>query len=832
MTDTKDYKLITTEEELDALCEELKTAEIIAVDTETEGIDYSDIIVGIALAHKPNYGRYIPMRHEAVDGVRYANQLDPAVVYAKLGPILETVPCTGHNSKFDLKMFWKDGVNINYTHDTLIMAHVLGVDANGSRGLKQLVEKLLNHKMNDLDSLFPRVGNKKPQIQPKILSPEDIEFYGCEDGNWSYELFMYLGRMFERSPKLKAIYNIEMRLLSVVAEMESFGVPVSMDFLVNNGHRADEYTKKLKDEVIAEIRLELDDPDYEINLKSSQQLSRLLFDHLGLPIIKNSQKTGNPSTDAAVLQELAKMSPVVQRILTLRALEKLNNTYLTGLQSTVDSDSRIRGSFNQVGTASGRFSSSKPNLQNLPKDQTFILWEPDHVKAYDVEEHFLATSPPLLGKAGDDWQAYNPEVGTWGDGYLGELDGHEYSIHHGKIFESWKCKTRDFIKAPEDHYLIELDYSQVELRIMAGESQEPTLLDAYNTGDDVHQKTAAVLSGVPFEQVTKEQRHIGKTINFSLLYGAGPWNIAQQLGIPVEEAEEIVDRYFENLPAIKSWINRVKQDTKMDGYAETVFGRKRVFPNVRGSDRKLAEKELRESANHHIQGAAADIMKSALIRSRSSLRKYFGDRVKIVSTVHDSMLVECHDSCPVDDVIYVLKRAMEDITIDPVQAAKYRAGEVDKVSVIAGWPQLIVDAKVGLSWGSSSDYHGVAAVEPPQEDQTGLPAVRVRKIAIERESYEQEQVTWNINITQPLGANVSWLFDFFDSRRVDDGSCVNLTFRLDDGTLYNKELEGRYQLSFDDETEFRLRLGPCTFAQDMDSIDYSEVLRGIDFGLE
>lgn len=826
-----DYKLVTTSDELDALCEELRSAKIIAVDTETEGIEYSDIIVGIALSHKPNYGRYIPIRHEAVDGIRFDNQLTPEEVYSKLGPILESKPCTGHNAKFDLKMFWKDGININYVHDTLIMAHVLGLDANNSRGLKQLVEKFFNHKMNDIDSLFPRVGNKKPKIQPKILSPEDIEFYGCEDGNWSFQLFAYLVRMFENNPRLQQVYNLEMRLLSVVAEMESFGVPVSMDFLVNNGNRADKYIEQLRNEILSEIRTELEDPDYEINLKSQPQLSTLLFDHLGLPKIKFSAKTQKPSTDAAVLQELAKISPVVQRILTLRALEKLNNTYLTGLQSSVDSDGRIRGNFNQVGTASGRFSSSSPNLQNLPKDQTFVLWEPDSETASRVESHFVSVDPPLLRMSENgDWQAYNEEVGTWDDGYLGPFGDREYSVYNGKLYEAWKCKTRDFISASEDHYLIEADYSQVELRIMAGESQEPTLLDAYNSGDDVHKRTASVVFDEPFEQVTKEQRHIGKTINFSLLYGAGPYNIAQQLGIEVEEAEDIVNRYFTNLSSVQSWINRVKQDTRMDGYAETVFGRRRAFPNVRGSDRKLAEKELRESVNHHIQGAAADIMKTALVRSNLFLRKYFGDKIKIISTVHDSVLIECHNSCPPDQVFRVLKASMEDISLEPAQIEAYKSGEVDALTVVTGWPKLEIDAKVGKSWGSSEDFVN-AADTMPEASTDDIPTIRVRKIAQERESYEQELVTWNIEIKKPVGDSINWLFDFFESRRDDNGAHVNLTFTSEDGTIYSKALTGRYDISFEDETEVRLRLGPCIFVQDMESLDYAEVLRGIDFGL-
>lgn len=833
MSSGLDYKLITTLEDLDALCSELLSADIIAVDTETEGIEYSDIIVGIALSTKSGTGRYIPIRHEAVDGIRYPDQLAPDVVFERLKPILEAKPCTGHNAKFDLKMFWKDGININYVHDTLIMAHVLGVDANGSRGLKQLVDKFLNHKMNDIDSLFPRIGNKRPQIKPKILSPKEIEFYGCEDGNWSLQLYEYLSRLFDRNPKLKFIYALEMRLLKVVSEMESFGVPVSMDFLTSNGKRADEYIVKLNDAIMKEVREELDDPEYSVNFKSPSQLGQLLFDHLGLPVIKYSAKTNNPSTDASVLQELAKISPVVQRILTLRALEKLNNTYLTGLQSSVDSDGRIRGNFNQVGTASGRFSSSNPNLQNLPKDQTFILWEVDEDKT-NVINHFTSLNPPLLRSVDVDetttWQAYNKEVDLWDGTYLGKYNNKEFGVSNGKLYEMWKCKTRDFISAPEDHYLMEADYSQVELRIMAGESQEPTLLDAYNTGDDVHKRTAAVIFDEPLEHVTKEQRHIGKTINFSLLYGAGAYNIAAQLGISVEEASDIVEKYFTNLSNIKSWINRVKQDTRMDCYADTIFGRRRNFHNVRGSDRKLAEKELRESVNHHIQGAAADIMKSALVRTGAFMRRHFGDDVKIISTVHDSLLLECHNSCDPKDVLLILKKAMEDITIDKDQLAAYNSGNTTSVTVVNGWPRLEIDAKVGNSWGSASDFTDVSEEEPSIIDVSSLPSIRVRKIALEREQVPESDIKWHVDLKLPL-SDMDWLVDFFEARKANDGSLVTLTFKLSDGTVCNKELSGKYDLSFDDEAEIRINLGPCSITQDINHIDYGEVLKGLDFGL-
>lgn len=834
MTSSQDYHLITTEDELEALCLELSSAPYIAVDTETEGLNYTDIIVGIALSHKAGSGYYIPIRHEAVDGVRYDNQLTPEQAYAKLRPILETIPCVGHNVKFDLKMFWKDGVNVNYVHDTLVMAHILDVSVNGARGLKHLVKHYLHHEMNDIDSLFPKVGNKKPDIKPKILSPEDIKYYGCEDGNWSMQLFNFLSRMFESKPKLKFVYSIEMRLLKVVAEMESFGVPVSLEFLKTNSSKADDYLEKLRESILSDIRSQLNDPEYEVNFKSPKQLSNLLFDHLKLPIIKYSARTGAPSTDASVLQELAKLSPVVQSILTYRNLEKLNNTYLRGLQDKVHSDGRIRGNFNQSGTASGRFSSSDPNLQNLPKDQTFTLWPVDNQISKEVSEIF-GGEDGLLRQVDGIWESKNAQNGLWEDCYIGEHRGHGYGVVNGKIYEMWKCKTRDFIEAPENHYLIEADYSQVELRIMAGESQESTLLDAYRTGDDVHKRTAAVIFDEPFEHVTKEQRHIGKTVNFSLLYGAGPFNISQQLQIPIEDAQDIVARYFKNLPNIKSWINRVKQDTKMDGYAETVFGRRRSFPNVRGSDQKLAEKELRESVNHHIQGAAADVMKSALVRASHKLREHFGDNVKIISTVHDSLLLECDNSCHPDQVITALKIAMEHITIDPKQAQLYKEGKINEVTVVEGWPLLEIDAKVGRSWGSSKDYELDSLVDlPTPVSISSLPKIRVRQVALEREAtHSDEDISWIISINKTLNhEEQNWLKQFLSEKKNPEANGhVTLTFVDSDGEVVDVPLESTYDLSFDDELDLRMRLGPCELVQDLAGLDYSEVLRGVDFGL-
>ena len=494
------YRLVSTEKQLNELCIELENAKVIAVDTETEGLAYTDIIVGIALSARPDTSYYIPIRHEAIDGVLYDGQLSPETVFGKLKPILETKPCTGHNTPFDIKMFWKDGIDVNYMYDTLIMAHLLGIDIR-SKGLKSLVKHFFNHEMPELDSLFPKIGNKKQPILPKILSPEDIRFYGCEDGNWSLQLFIKLLIMIKQRSSLDFTHQLEMKLVKVVAEMESFGVPTSLEFLQENSQQAQFYINKLEDHIISTIRYELDDPEFAINLASPKQLGDLLFNKLGLPPIAFSKKTGNPSTDADTLEALAPINPIVNSILTYRKLKKLDDTYLGGLQDKVGIDGRIRGSFIQTGTASGRFSSKNPNLQNLPKDQIFALWKMEDEDIDAVADTFEDYNNRTLRWDADTqlWRAYNPDIDIWGDFFLGVANnGKQYGVYQGEIYEMWQCKTRCFIETSDDHYLIDADYSQIELRIMAGESLEPTLLDAFTAGDDVHKKTAGVIFNTPF----------------------------------------------------------------------------------------------------------------------------------------------------------------------------------------------------------------------------------------------------------------------------------------------------------------------------------------------
>ncbi len=246
--ETPSYSLVTTEAELDRLCEELSESPLLAVDTETEGIHYKDVIVGIAITGEINKGYYIPIRHEAIDGIKFENQLTPEQVFSKLGPILAEKPCTGHNVKFDLQMFWKEGIDVNFVHDTLIMAALIGTFR--SKGLKPLTELLLGHKMTDLAELFATGTRKKPVIQPKILNPEEIREYAGEDANWSLQLYNKLYPMMKDQMDDLTLYTVEMKLVRAVAEMESFGVPVDLTYLRDNSKKAEKILKRLEQVMI------------------------------------------------------------------------------------------------------------------------------------------------------------------------------------------------------------------------------------------------------------------------------------------------------------------------------------------------------------------------------------------------------------------------------------------------------------------------------------------------------------------------------------------------------------------------------------------------------
>lgn len=845
-----DYRLVSTEAELKSLAEELAAADLIAVDTETEGLEYEAIIVGICLSTRAGTGYYIPIRHTEWEGVLAPGQLPPPVVWEWIGHLLETKPCVGHNIKFDQQMLWKEGVHCNFVHDTLAIANLFG--RYPRNGLKYLVKEEFGHTMAELDSLFPKVGNKKPEIRAATLSPEEICDYAVEDANWTLQLFWRLSSLFNLD---SALYKIEMALLTVVGEMEAFGMPASINFLKSQGDICRQHAERLEREILNDIRITLEDPEYMVNFGSPAQLATLLYEHLKLPV-QISKKTGNPSTDKDALAYLATLDPVASRIQTLRTMGKLQGTYLTGLLDKVHSDGRIRANFNQFGADTGRFTCSKPNLQQLPRTQTFFLWPADD---QSLAQEF-ADPERFRQRDTGHWEYWDPAKDQWvitfeeiaqderGKRCLAVAsDGNTYALENGVFKQVWRCPTRNFVAASPGHYLIEADYSQIELRIMAGESAEPTLVDAYNSGQDVHTATAATIFGIKPEDVTDAQRQAGKTINFSLLYGAGADNVASQLGISKMEAEELIARYFQNLNRVGEWIESVKQDARQVRHATTNLGRVRYFPEIASSEKWIRAKKEREAVNFKIQGAAADVMKLALVRTSSRLKKYFGPDAKIVSTVHDSAVIEVADHIPIEVLMAVLKDAMMD--------------GINVASFTRAWPDFVVDVKKGPAWASAKgvDWPEEELALPPLYEGE-LEKVMVRKVALERDlglvstpgthqgpqddiftllnaDTEQHETSWVIELPHQLSSSqLTGLQEFLSARLSKDhpGSSlgsVRVIVPDGEGGTSDIDVPGKFALTVADQTSLRIKVGNCTLRQELDDIDPDEVLRGIDFGI-
>jgi DNA polymerase-1 len=311
----------------------------------------------------------------------------------------------------------------------------------------------------------------------------------------------------------------------------------------------------------------------EFTISSPKQLGTILFDKMMLPAAKKT-KTGY-STDSSVLNELAETFPIARMVLDYRQVEKIRSTYVEALPRMIHPHTgRVHTTFNQTVAATGRLSSTEPNLQNIP---------------------------------------VRTELG--------------------------QQIRKAFVPQREGWSILSADYSQIELRIMASMSGDASLLEAFAQGADVHAATAATLFDVPMHEVSSDQRRIAKTVNFGIMYGQGAFGLAQQLGLPRHEAQQIIAQYFEKYPGIKNYIDTTIATTRDRGYATTLRGRRRLFPLINSQNRQLQAAAERAAVNMPIQGTAADMMKIAMINVDRRMRR---EQVQalLMLQVHDELLLE------------------------------------------------------------------------------------------------------------------------------------------------------------------------------------------------
>lgn len=406
-----------------------------------------------------------------------------------------------------------------------------------------------------------------------------------------------------QSGGLQNLYkNIEMPLIQVLFDMEKAGFSVDDKVLRQLGAEYTEAINKLTSRIY-----ELSGGPFNIN--SPKQLGDVLFVRLGLPAGKKT-KTGY-STDNAVLENLRDKHEIIPLLIDYRQAQKFQSTYIDGLLSLIGSDNRIHSTFNQTVAATGRISSTEPNLQNIPIRTEY---------GRSIRKAFVAED--------DNW------------------------------------------------VLIDADYSQIELRILAHLSDDPVMIDAFNKGLDIHASTASEVFRVPLSEVSSEQRSAAKAVNFGIVYGISDFGLAQNIGISRKQAAEYIEGYFRHYPNVKTFMDNCIAEAKATGYSTTMFGRRRPMPELQSSNYNVRSFGERVAINTPVQGAAADIIKLAMISVHNQLQQS-KLKAKLILQVHDELLIEAPQE-EAEQVMQLLKDCMTGVV---------------KLKV-----PLVVDIKQGRSW--------------------------------------------------------------------------------------------------------------------------------------
>ena len=541
-----DYRIVDTEDALSAMVAELDSPSGFSFDTETTSTDpMAADLVGLSFSNAPGVAWYVPVGH------REGRQLPQDHVLAALKPLFESedVPKAAHNANYDVTVLANHGVQVrNLQFDTMLAAHFAGRQAIG---LKALALDLFHHEMTPITDLL---GRGRKQLTMDQIEIERCAPYAAADADFTERLRGEFERELEDNGLSEAFHEVEMPLAPVLVRMQRNGVALDSGTL-------ERMSVELGDQIRGIAADMYETVGHEFNINSSQQLGDVLFKELRLPPTKRT-KTGF-STDAASLDGLKEQLDlgsavdadprayaVLGNVLDYRQLTKLKSTYVDTLPSLVNERTgRIHTKYNQTGSATGRISSSDPNVQNIPVRTEL---------GRQVRSAFVAEGAP-------DWT------------------------------------------------LLAADYSQIELRILADLSEDDSLLAAFRNGEDIHASTAAAVYGVDLDDVDAEMRRVAKIMNFGVIYGLSPFGISQQTGFSAEEGARFIETYFGRYPGIREYIDRTKEEVKSRGYVETKLGRRRYIHEARARNRNVRAAGERMAINMPIQGTAADIIKIAMI---------------------------------------------------------------------------------------------------------------------------------------------------------------------------------------------------------------------------
>jgi DNA polymerase-1 len=561
----KSYRVASTEAELRALAERLRAAGHFSLRVLPDRPDgaMQASIVGMAFSTGFRDADYVPTGHRALGEIA---SVPVRTAIDALRGVLEdpAVRKVGHDLKFDAIMLARQGVTLRGLDiDTMLASYLVDATRSEHR-LQDLALELVSYKAIADEDVCGRGARAVSLDQVPVEAAID---YACERADLAGQLAPVFRDQLKRDG-LEGVYEtLELPLVPVLIAVEQAGVRIDGPALAAQSQRVDqELARRTKQ--IYELA------GQEFNINSPKQLAEVLFDKMQLPVLKRTGASRAPSTAVEVLEELALAHDLPRLILEWRALMKLKGTYIDALPQLVNPDTgRVHTCFNQAVAATGRLSSSDPNLQNIP----------------------IRTA---LGR----------EI------------------------------RRAFIADP-GHVLISADYSQIEFRVLAHMSGDPVLVEAFREGADFHERTALKIFGAdPPGRDPHELRSVAKMVNYALLYGKSAFSLSKDIGVTQQAAQEFIDAYFAGFPRVRAFIDRTLDEARATGIVKTMFGRRRLVPELNSRNGQVRMAAERVAVNMPIQGSAADIMKRAMIDAHQALLPH--PDARMILTVHDELLFE------------------------------------------------------------------------------------------------------------------------------------------------------------------------------------------------
>jgi DNA polymerase-1 len=615
---------------------------------------HGTFIVGFSFTTDPKWARYVPLRHD------YAEEnLDPDKVWEIMEPVLTQPRVVAHNLKFEKAGLRTVGIEVGSLACTMLQAYVLSLWPEV--GQKFLVEKVFGHQQRTLADLFPTAKKKELdalRFNTLGLTP-DVVAYGCEDSSYCLALHQRNMPLLEADPSLRFIYRMEMGIMEMMLDSEQHGVGVDWDTMEKWSVQAVEFMRGLEEEVRADFGALLGRSLAGLNIKSPHQLRKVFFDPQpnGLGLTPTRWTKGGatrdpvPSTEEVALVHLAKRDDhvglAVQKLLAAREVDNHRKRFEQWLDKdpfkypSRGYDNRVHAHYGQVQVGTGRFNADKPPIQQLPKKFSFELRD-------------------------------------------------------GRTF---KGNFRDLIVASPGYYLCGFDYSQIELRAVAGLAQERSLIEAFKRGDDVHTLTAALMLAKDVEEVDPEtERPVGKTMNFAIIYQMGPKSLADRLGISLDEAQVLFDSYWASFPAIAAYVSKAKMECTQRSphpYTKSYFGRRWTIWNLAGGtgtyiddkeawrqDRIRRAMGERQAVNAPVQGWAADYTKIAMLRAAEHQKHlgWYAGKVWLLMNQHDALVYEVSEDISPTEFIREMRPMVE--------------------FPISTFPDIVTDWEFGYRYGS------------------------------------------------------------------------------------------------------------------------------------